>query len=120
MLIKLTYLNNGNPTLVGIDTIADAYEVFEQGRGMKITKVVRTNGTFMNVLETPQEIMQMQMDVITGKYDPTEDSYEQAPVPAAPLDDRMRASYEKPHYGDRRKRYENNYNKEGSYNQNRY
>lgn len=117
MLIKLTYLNNGNPTLVGIDTIADAYEVFEQGRGMKITKVVRTNGTFMNVLETPQEIMQAQMDVMSGKYDPSEDSYEQVAVPAAPLDERMRSSYDRPQY--RQKRYDN-YNNRNAYNENSY
>ncbi len=112
MLIKLTYLNNGNPTLIAIEDIEEAYTVYDQGRGMTITKVIKRNGKFINVLETPQQIMQAQMEVKNGTYDPAEDNYERVPVPNAPLE----ATYERQTYRPRNK----NFNSEESYNQNRY
>ena len=66
MIIKLTYYGKGTPTLVNIDNVETIYSVADSSRGKISTKIQFASGSYMNVEETPAEIMDIQNNIMNG------------------------------------------------------
>jgi hypothetical protein len=72
MLVKLTYYKTQQSTLVNLDKVECIYEVFDKPNGKYSTKI-QFNGSFINVVETLDEIMNMHNQCITD-FQPKEES----------------------------------------------
>lgn len=61
MLIKLSHYPNGKTTLVNLFSVKSIYSVFNRTTEENVTKIEFVDGTFVNVLESPDEIYLLQV-----------------------------------------------------------
>lgn len=61
MFIKLSYYPNGKTTLVNPFSVKSIYSVFNRTTEENVTKIEFVDGTFVNVLESPDEIYSLQV-----------------------------------------------------------
>lgn len=72
MLVKLTYYKTGQPTLINLNQVESIYQVYDKTCDKHSTKI-QFKGSYVNVEETLDEILDLQNHCMT-ELEPKEDN----------------------------------------------
>jgi hypothetical protein len=72
MLVRLTYYGTNKGTLINLDNVHNIYQVFDKINRRLVTKVCFNVNNYINVEETPQEILKLQQSFMKGEYQETD------------------------------------------------